>query len=611
MSGIELAGIVLAAFPLLISALEHYRETTEVLEDWWQIKKEYKKCKNEIKVQELAFENNLERFLLPLVVDDHHIAALIADPGGEKWKDAELEVNLKSRLPKSYELFLDTIFDINATMDALKDELGIRRQAFQQGLAATSEPVGGTVQDTQKQGLRMPPKAPEDRKRSWTKWVSRPNIEYQTQRVKFGFGRANRAKLFEEFSRSNGRLRELLDTNDNSLALRKMREHLKQSMINKASWKLWRHAAALHRLLQQTWSCHCRHMHRIYLLLQAQANCEHTEYGIYFFYAGEIVSSLPWTCIDVKAQRVLSPMSGGEVTLQVPQDAQQPPTPLQPQSNTRSALRKSNSSTSNARPKVNWDTSSTQSGIVSPGRSEGTVLIKDICSSIIKCKSVDENFDHQYLLRLQKILSERPQDNVTLEMLLKGTGGMRLDRRQRYKIAYSLVPSHLELYLSPWLSSHWNKDDIVFVKDPDRPGLFQVDQPYIVHDVKQTDTHQGTAYATSDRLLQTLGILLIELCFGTVLEDHEMRKQYSANNEGRASNPDLVAALDLAVALEWSRSVGGEAGELYSDAVQWCLRGQVAGAREDKWREELFSNVVLPLRSCYDQLYPSLSYSKG
>ena len=141
MSGIELAGIVLGAFPLLISALEHYRETAEVLEDWWQIKKEYKKCKNEIKVQELAFENNLERFLLPLIVDDHDIAALIADPGGDKWKDPGLEVKLKDRLPKSYELFLDTISDINATMDGLKDELGIRREGFQQGLTSKSEPV--------------------------------------------------------------------------------------------------------------------------------------------------------------------------------------------------------------------------------------------------------------------------------------------------------------------------------------------------------------------------------------------------------------------------------------------------------------------------------------
>lgn len=134
MSGIEIAGLLLGAFPLIISALEHYRQSAEVLEDWWQIKKEYKKCKMEIKVQELAFENNLQRFLLPLVVDDDEISELIAEPGGMKWKDPGLEDALKKRLPKSYDLFLDTINDIKSTVDGLKEELGVNREAFQEGL---------------------------------------------------------------------------------------------------------------------------------------------------------------------------------------------------------------------------------------------------------------------------------------------------------------------------------------------------------------------------------------------------------------------------------------------------------------------------------------------
>lgn len=141
MSGIEIAGLLLGAFPLLVSALENYRQSAEVLEDWWQIKKEYKRCKNEIKAQELAFENNLERFLLPLVVDDDEIATLIAEPGGERWKDPTLEDKLKDRLPKSYGLFLDTIYDIKSTVDGLKEELGVNREAFQKGLDPNVDPV--------------------------------------------------------------------------------------------------------------------------------------------------------------------------------------------------------------------------------------------------------------------------------------------------------------------------------------------------------------------------------------------------------------------------------------------------------------------------------------
>lgn len=51
MSGVEAAGLVLAAFPLLISALEHYRESAEVLKDWWRYKREYRK----VKVEQIPF----------------------------------------------------------------------------------------------------------------------------------------------------------------------------------------------------------------------------------------------------------------------------------------------------------------------------------------------------------------------------------------------------------------------------------------------------------------------------------------------------------------------------------------------------------------------------
>ena len=113
-----------------------------------------------------------------------------------------------------------------------------------------------------------------------------------------------------------------------------------------------------------------------------------------------------------------------------------------------------------------------------------------------------------------------------------------------------------------------------------------------------------SSYASRDRLLPTLGILLIELCFGTALENYDLRRHCQPVDTPGGTNPDLLAALDLGVALEWSRLVGGEAGERYSDAVQWCLKGQVPVAKDEKWREELYANVVMPLRFCYEQFQP-------
>ena len=83
-----------------------------------------------------------------------------------------------------------------------------------------------------------------------------------------------------------------------------------------------------------------------------------------------------------------------------------------------------------------------------------------------------------------------------------------------------------------------------------------------------------------------------------------MRKQCQFPHTGGSANADLEAALDLGVALEWSRSVGAEAGERYADAVHWCLKGQATGVKDDRWREELFTNVVSPLQFCYEQFSP-------
>jgi len=131
MSGIELAGLVLGAFPILIHALESYREGAEVLKDWWQIQRAYKKCKHDLDYHRTIFEGNIERLLLPLVVDDDELKGLMDDPAGKAWEDEELEERLKERLPKSYSLFLDIMDSINKLMESLKKELGAHNPQFQ------------------------------------------------------------------------------------------------------------------------------------------------------------------------------------------------------------------------------------------------------------------------------------------------------------------------------------------------------------------------------------------------------------------------------------------------------------------------------------------------
>lgn len=94
--------------------------------------------------------------------------------------------------------------------------------------------------------------------------------------------------------------------------------------------------------------------------------------------------------------------------------------------------------------------------------------------------------------------------------------------------------------------------------------------------------------------------MLLELCFGIALEDHETRQKDSAS--GQAPNPYL----DLAAALEWCPRAVEEAGPEFADAILWCLynmpRNGEAYGKLERWREELFVKVVEPLQYCHDQL---------
>lgn len=130
MSGVEIAGLILGAFPLLIHALEHYGKGAELLTDWWRIQRAYTKCKQDLEYHKILFEGNVEQFLLPLVVDDDELKTLLEDPAGEAWEAEELEVRLKERLPKSYGVFLNIMKDINELMEGLKKELGVQNSQY-------------------------------------------------------------------------------------------------------------------------------------------------------------------------------------------------------------------------------------------------------------------------------------------------------------------------------------------------------------------------------------------------------------------------------------------------------------------------------------------------
>lgn len=125
-TGVKTAGLVLASFPLIISALEHYREGFEPIKDWWRFRTDFLSFIHVISGQSLLFNENLEELLSPIISSDAEMNVLLQDPMGQAWHDSHLEEGLRARLPKSFELYKHITMDIKACMDKLQRKLDMQ-----------------------------------------------------------------------------------------------------------------------------------------------------------------------------------------------------------------------------------------------------------------------------------------------------------------------------------------------------------------------------------------------------------------------------------------------------------------------------------------------------
>jgi hypothetical protein len=185
---------------------------------------------------------------------------------------------------------------------------------------------------------------------------------------------------------------------------------------------------------------------------------------------------------------------------------------------------------------------------------------------------------------------------ISLERLLNRTAGVILNRRQRFFISFTVASAQLQLHSTPWLGEQWSKENILFLYDnPEDPSSIRYDQPFLsctlaspTIQTAQTDILRATTFST-------LGILLLELCFGVPFETTPIWKvSLPANGANAVSN--------RGAAIGWASEVTAEAGQEYADAVMWCLTKFVAGGMDDAWRKDVLTNVVEPLQKCHDSL---------
>jgi hypothetical protein len=140
MSGFEIAGVVLSSLPVIISAIEHYVDLVQTVKLAMKFKIELKNLKHNLDAESAVFLDTLERVLDGLI-PAKQLEELLKDAASTLWRDDILNKQLQDRLGRSYNVFTDTVNDMNATVQEFIKRLDLDDQ--------------GNVRWTEGTGLRL------------------------------------------------------------------------------------------------------------------------------------------------------------------------------------------------------------------------------------------------------------------------------------------------------------------------------------------------------------------------------------------------------------------------------------------------------------------------
>lgn len=566
MSGIEVAGLVLGAIPLVLEGLKQWRTTAEVLGHYRGIRREHRKCIYNVEYHSLVYKRNVEELVRPILDDPDDIADLIEQPGSDAWADAALEERLRSRLHESHDLYMVVIQDMNQAMEDLGEVLCLNNVRVTARLNKVS---------TADASLLM---------------AARSKLDFEMFRAKFSLGEAERDKIFGRIEENNKRLEKLISTSDKMSTLRnppptsatiKARE---TSALETIFRKARKQSGVLFEALYKSWQCSCQQSHFANLRLEHRTVSD-VCFDLIFMFASSTFHSTqidsPWTWREIQCGQMPDCSVSKHLLLSPPK------TPPQSYSiRTKAPLPEKTKGISFA--DVNLVVPSIELNMpVGPRMKLCERLGEGECG---ECMGViDHDSEAYHLHPLVKRKSPRPSGPWTLENILSADFEGYISRQQRYHVALLLASSVGQLQFTEWLRTDLSKEDVLFFPCDEDECQASFHEPFIRQDFPGQDTTK-TGPGTREYNFAPLGILLLELCFGKRIDDYPPRRKWPHEPK------DVKQAFDIMAGLSWAQEISGEAGDDYASAVTWCFTGSKVG--NQAWQRDFIESVIRPLEEC-------------
>ncbi|KAJ4362737.1 hypothetical protein N0V95_001339 [Ascochyta clinopodiicola] len=120
MSGLEVAGIVLAALPLIISALEHYTDGIKGVKRYYRYRTDLQSLIDAVKTQKVIFGDTLEQLLTGIVRNDK-MATFMENPAAQ----SEVDLRLRKRLKGGYDAYFANVREMETALAKMMAKLAL------------------------------------------------------------------------------------------------------------------------------------------------------------------------------------------------------------------------------------------------------------------------------------------------------------------------------------------------------------------------------------------------------------------------------------------------------------------------------------------------------
>jgi len=234
-----------------------------------------------------------------------------------------------------------------------------------------------------------------------------------------------------------------------------------------------------------------------------------------------------------------------------------------------------------------------------PGNASLCQTFRALCLEYSRVEYCLSNDTPSYTLspmrRVELGREDQLKSKKSLESLLSSGS---LNPRECCFIALTLASSVYQLHSSPWLQSPWDKRNIMFFSSFADSSHVIKNKPFLSCNFLDGEARKHTfPNDRGDCVIESLGIALLELCFGRPLET------FATYLEKQGAVPSHFFSRGIARTL--IPAAENQMGSGFADSIRWCLDYRKVDANDNNWRRELFYNVVSPLHIIYENM-PSL-----